>query len=658
MGINIKKIIELRKQNKLTITETAKILDKARSTVSSWENGNTLPSKTDTIALAQLLGVKTSEISDYKDIQNILNLSESSNIQLPIIKDLAKADNKILNKYNNIPKEIIEIIELLGSLSSENKRLEAINRSFKKSNIRYKTIINSIHEIIYIKDFDRKFKKVNDKFIDEFLPGYTSEDIIGTKFIDIIGRKEIAEIILWENHVFQSGQNIIDEKIKIPGSAGKKTGLISIEPIFDENDKVIEIAVSIKDISDIIKNIEDLELLESVSYKLDDQVWILTENPIQYRFIGGKGFKETYGISKEDFVTNPKLWLDMVHPNDLSKADIKRNEGFFPLPLGENDIRIIHKDGTVKWIKYKAFRTYDVNNKPILYGITTDITNNVKHQISLDYLNKAINTGNDVVWVGFNNKQNSHFEYLYLNGNIEKLLGVNKEQLKKNSQAWIKNIYPLDIKKVKKNLSSNEHPISFDFRIQIDSRTLKWIHFKKCYRDDYYYGAFYDITLRKASELKREIMERGMSKAQDALWVFDSNFKCILITRATEKIYGISFKNIDDPIRYWTDKILHPDCKKEYEERLNHFKTQKKLNHFFKPKPLVFKAIRADGSQRYIESLFTCMKYNGEILDIALDRDITDLYIEVLKIRKVQSYLKNDINIPQAIKDEIKHLLK
>ena len=47
MRIDIKKIIELRKTNKLTISQMAKYLNKARSTVSCWENNKTLPSKTE-----------------------------------------------------------------------------------------------------------------------------------------------------------------------------------------------------------------------------------------------------------------------------------------------------------------------------------------------------------------------------------------------------------------------------------------------------------------------------------------------------------------------------------------------------------------------------------------------------------------------------------
>ena len=346
MKVDINKIIKLRKANKLTISQMAKYLNKARCTVSCWEHNKTLPSKTDLVAIAQLLGTRISEISDYEDLP------------ISIHQDLKSLKNKMdarsviqnLNKIVNENKEIPETgINSLKKILHENNRLESVNRTLRKSNTRLISTMSSIHEIIYIKDSKGIFKKVNDKFLEQLKPGYTEEDVIGTKSIDIFGRIEFKEIIPLENKIFKNGQRIINEKIMIPGSVGKSHGLISIEPIFDEVDKVIEIAVSIKDITDIVENIGKLELLESVSNKLDEHIWIITENPLQYKFIGGKEFEKTYGILKNDFINNPSIWLKIVHPEDI--AEYKNEQGKFLLPMGENTFRILHKDGSVRWVK-------------------------------------------------------------------------------------------------------------------------------------------------------------------------------------------------------------------------------------------------------------------------------------------------------------------
>jgi len=651
MKVDIKKIIELRKANKLTISQVAKYLNKARCTVSCWENNRTLPVKTDLIALAQLLGTRVSEISTYNDLPKRIHSTDSEN------------NFNLRNTINELDVIISENKELeltgiksLKAIIKENRRLDSANRSLKKNNTRLTSTMDSIHEIIYIKDNKRIFKKVNEKFLEQLQPGYTEGDIIGTKSIDIFGRKEIADIVPLENKVFKTGQRIIDKKIKIPGSAGKKHGLISIEPIFDELDKVIEISVSIKDVTDIVENIEKLELLESVSNMIDEQIWIMTENPLKYEFIGGSGFQKTYGIPKENFKNNPLLLFNMIHPDDKTEYLDKKNNLF--LPLGEHTFRILNKNNSIRWINYKAFRTYDLNNKPIIYGLTSDITETTLQEQSLKYLDDAINKSKDTIWVGnyYSKNGNTKFKYTYLSGRPDRLLGVNKLQLQKNNLSWVENVHPLDKDKVQKWLNNeNKYPKNIDYRIQLSDKTTKWVYSKFCCKNNIHYGTFYDITKRKEQELKREIMEKAMSKAKDAMWVYDSKFNCILITAATEKLYDMSFKNIKNPIQYWVDNKLHPDYKIDYSNRLENFKKQKKSNPYFTPNTFIFKTVNSDGTIRYIESLFTCMKYDNEVYDIAVDRDITMIYEDTVKLKKIKKLIQNIL--PVQIKNEILNLI-
>ena len=529
MEINIKKIIALRKLNNLTISRVAEYLGKARSTVSNWENGKTEPTKTDLLALAQLLGTDISSISNYKNLP--VNANSSDDESFAVNRILSEAFDEINRK--EFSKQ--QALDLIKNLLAEKKLFELKNRSLKKNNLRLLSIMSSIHEIIYIKDSKRNFKKVNDKFLEQLKPGYTEEDIIGLNSIDIFGRREFEEIIRLESSVFDSGNRIIDFRIKIPQSAGKKIGLISIEPIFDDLDKVSEIAVSIKDISDIVENIDKLEQLKSISNKLDEQIWVATGNPFRYRFVGGSNFLEIYGIAKEEYIKNPLFMLKIIHPKDKMKYDIDDN--YFSLVPGEYTFRVVHENNKIRWIECKVFRTTDSSNRTILYGINTD------------------------------------------------------------------------------------------------------------------------ITIRKENELKREMMEKAMCKIEDAMWVYDSNINCILITEAADKLYGVSFKDIDDPIEYWHEKVLAPECRKDYMNKFNEFVEKKKENPYFVPETLIFKALMPDGGYKYIESIFTCMEFNDETYDIAVDRDITEHYNIQLKQRKIKTFIDSEKNIPQKIKKYLESCL-
>jgi len=112
--------------------------------------------------------------------------------------------------------------------------------------------------------------------------------------------------------------------------------------------------------------------LETVINKLDEQIWTISEQTQKHAFSGGSGTEKMWDITKDELRNNPFLWFELIHHEDKHKYQLDKN--VYKFHLGERLIRIIHNDGSIKQIKYKSFRTYDKNNKPILYGITSNIT--------------------------------------------------------------------------------------------------------------------------------------------------------------------------------------------------------------------------------------------------------------------------------------------
>jgi transcriptional regulator with XRE-family HTH domain len=270
MKIYRDKITQFRKAKKLTINQVADYLWKHRSTVSYWEHGKRYPEKTSLIALAFLFGVSVSEISDCEDLPNDNNVAKKD-IAINVLSE------KLQTKIDSSEETLTIDTKSAGRILKETERVISENRRLKKENRRLSAQNRSINQILYIKNKNRVIRNVNNNFLFYVSKNYTIEDVIGLKSIDIFGRKEIEDIVPLENKVFETGMSISDIRVKIPGIGEAKYGLISIEPIFDDLDNVIEIAVSIKDITDVVENIERLELLENVINKLDDQIWIMSD---------------------------------------------------------------------------------------------------------------------------------------------------------------------------------------------------------------------------------------------------------------------------------------------------------------------------------------------------------------------------------------------
>ncbi|MCP4177699.1 MAG: helix-turn-helix domain-containing protein [bacterium] len=335
-----------RKAKLLTIIKLAEHLNKSRKTIANWEQGRTIPTKSDIIALALVLDLKISDISDFKDMSNILSSTQLDNLS-----------------NNNIPTAELVLKEKLINSLMENSRLE-------RDNIRAHALLNSINSIIYVKDTARKLRRFNKQFLN-FLPyDYTPEDIYGKTMIDIFGRMEIEDVINIENMVFKTGELISNEKIRIPGSKGNKYGLISVQPIFDKKNNIIEIVASIKDISDLLEaNKKQNQLITVVNY-LNDCLWITSNPPYKYEFIS-KGIKVITGREQQEFISNPNLWFDLIINHNRTPDDDYGKSNPYP---GTHILKILQKNGTVKDVECNTYKIKD-RNKTLWYGIAREVKN-------------------------------------------------------------------------------------------------------------------------------------------------------------------------------------------------------------------------------------------------------------------------------------------
>jgi PAS domain S-box-containing protein len=102
-------------------------------------------------------------------------------------------------------------------------------------------------------------------------------------------------------------------------------------------------------------------------------VHIVDGNPV--RTVHGPTCKTITGYSPEEFSINPWLWIQMVHEEDRA-AVVKYVEeivsGHSVKPL---EHRIVHKDGTIRWVRNMPACQYDETGKLIAYdGLIQDIT--------------------------------------------------------------------------------------------------------------------------------------------------------------------------------------------------------------------------------------------------------------------------------------------
>lgn len=90
----------------------------------------------------------------------------------------------------------------------------------------------------------------------------------------------------------------------------------------------------------------------------------------------GPGCVNVTGYTSQDYREDPELWFRMVHKKDSKKVLEQSRKAL----AGENvepiEHRIIHRDGSIRWIRNIIIVTRDEHGNPIYYdGLINDITN-------------------------------------------------------------------------------------------------------------------------------------------------------------------------------------------------------------------------------------------------------------------------------------------
>jgi len=106
---------------------------------------------------------------------------------------------------------------------------------------------------------------------------------------------------------------------------------------------------------------------------LNDVVWTASADGSQIIDIS-KSFETVHGRTVEEFKSNPKLWLEMAHPDDLAIAEASFKE-LLEKGKAESEYRIVRPDGTIVWLLDRKSLIYDETGKVVqMGGIAKDIT--------------------------------------------------------------------------------------------------------------------------------------------------------------------------------------------------------------------------------------------------------------------------------------------
>lgn len=109
---------------------------------------------------------------------------------------------------------------------------------------------------------------------------------------------------------------------------------------------------------------------------LTDYIYTVTiRNGAVVETFHGPGCVSVTGYTSEDYAQHPDLWYSMVPQKDRHKVLEQARLALAGEEVGPVEHRIIHRDGTTRWIRNNIIVTKDQHGKPVAYdGLINDIT--------------------------------------------------------------------------------------------------------------------------------------------------------------------------------------------------------------------------------------------------------------------------------------------
>jgi PAS domain S-box-containing protein len=387
-------------------------------------------------------------------------------------KELIKTNQKLTYHLNNTPLAVIEWDRNLN-VTYWNEKAEEIfgwknNEALGKSS----TSLN----IVYHEDID-----LVNRLSENLVNG-----IVNNNFLENRNYNKAGEILdcEWYNSVLK------DEH-------GNVTTILSLVRNITHRTKIErELKTLNKDMKMLFENIDEtLFSVDMVNYK------IIQMSP---------ACEKIYGYSAEEFYTRGNLWYEVIHPEDKKIADVQLET----LRSGQtvfNQYRIIHRDGSIRFIENKVIPTLDPSGQLIrIDGLSNDVTAKILHDRELKESNEryemVTKATNDAIW-----DWNLETNELYWSDGYEKLFGYKTLDKEQNSIIWTSRIHEEDKKRVEKGIKekiNNSHAGFWEdeYRYYRADGSIAQIYDRAfvVYNDHQkpirMVGAMQDISLRKEAE--------------------------------------------------------------------------------------------------------------------------------------------------------------
>jgi PAS domain S-box-containing protein len=227
------------------------------------------------------------------------------------------------------------------------------------------------------------------------------------------------------------GETYVNEVIDIESPDGQRQTIShSAMPVRDDAGRIAGIVVINEDITERtraqVRLRESEERHRRTTQALSDYVYTVWVKDGRVESTEhGAACEAVTGYTRDDFASNPYLWLRMVVEDDRSAVLEQGRRILAGEPAAPIEHRILHKDGQMRWVRNTPVPHRDPQGKLLYYdGVIQDITDRRQAEEILRLSQFAMDhCAIPVLWIGPQGR------FIYVNEAAAKSLGYPREQL-------------------------------------------------------------------------------------------------------------------------------------------------------------------------------------------------------------------------------------
>ncbi|MDP9241986.1 MAG: PAS domain-containing protein, partial [Actinomycetota bacterium] len=238
-----------------------------------------------------------------------------------------------------------------------------------------------------------------------------------------------------------------------------------------------------------------------------------------------------FGFTSEEWIDNPRIWLEQIHPDDVERVMVEENESRDTLRPLVSEYRLFTRDGRIVWLRDEAEVVTDEEGTPLfMSGVMLDITERKLAEEQLrDTESKYRALVEQIPAVLYIDLPDGEMTPIYVSPQIEPLLGITVREYV-DDDVWLDRVHPEDRERaLEESLSGvqSREPFKSEYRMICPDGREIWIRDEAVVlRNEegeatLVQGVMFDITERKLAEQALQESEQREREAAEQLRELD-----------------------------------------------------------------------------------------------------------------------------------------